>query len=433
MFRAIELIGATVVATSSLSGPPVKVSCQPSDCPAPVVPLPPSYPDGAEQPTTTVAHIASAASVDRDHLNQGTWAGSSGVSPNLIAIGCNKHDGQQAFAGGPSGGSAGRRRRTIRTWMKTIPELEPAAIRAAHGAVPAEFRDSPQYVHDGLSARLGVPVIVKLETANPIRSFKGRGTWIVVQALARESAIDAERPIVCASAGNFGQGVAYAARAVGVTALVFASRHANPGKVARMRALGAEVVQVGEDFDEARAAADAHVTANGGYLLVDGDDARISTGAAGIAVELTDAADLGALPSPAVVSVPVGNGALINGMGSWLRAVAPGCRVLGIQAEGAAAMMLSWRAGRPIDTPTVATFADGIAARVAIPAAVELMAGRIDEMRLVSDDDLLAAQAELTTELGVTVEGAAAASWAGLLAGPRPDGPAVLIITGSNV
>jgi threonine dehydratase len=96
-------------------------------------------------------------------------------------------------------------------------------------------------------------------------------------------------------------------------------------------------------------------------------------------------------------------------------------------------MTLSWRAGRPIDTEAAATYADGIAARVAIPRAVELMAGRVDEMRLVSEAELLAAQAELTATLGITVEGAAAASWAGLLAGERPPGPALVIITGSNI
>jgi threonine dehydratase len=200
-----------------------------------------------------------------------------------------------------------------------------------------------------------------------------------------------------------------------------------------MRALGAEVVEVGEDFDAARGASEAHVADVGGHLIVDGDDQRISAGAATLALEVTDAVAAGRLPTPAVVSVPVGNGALINGVGSWLRSALPACRVLGVQAEGAAAMTLSWRAGRPIDTATVATYADGIASRIAIPAAVELMTGRVDEMRMVSDDALRAAQAELTAELGITVEGAAAASWAGLLEGARPDGPAVVIVTGSNV
>jgi threonine dehydratase len=317
--------------------------------------------------------------------------------------------------------------------MLRIPELEPDAIRAARSSIDPVFLDTPQYVHEGLSARLGVPVVVKVETANPIRSFKGRGTSVVVRALAREERISPDRPIVCASAGNFGQGIAYAARALGIPAVVFASRVANAGKVARMRALGADVVQVGDDFDAAVDAARAHAARGGGALVVDGDDARIAAGAATMAIELTESGAAAGLPAPAVVSIPVGNGALVNGVGSWLRTAAPACRIVGVQAEGAAAMTLSWRAGRPIDTPSVATDADGIAARVAIPSAVAAMAGRVDEMRLVTEDAIHAAQRELTTELGITVEGAAAASWAGLLVGPRPDGPAIVILTGSNV
>jgi threonine dehydratase len=89
-----------------------------------------------------------------------------------------------------------------------IPELEPGAIRAAHGSIHPAFTGSAQYVHEGLSVRLGVPVLVKVETDNPIRSFKGRGTWLVVNALAGEGRIGPDRAVVCASAGNFGQGVA---------------------------------------------------------------------------------------------------------------------------------------------------------------------------------------------------------------------------------
>ena len=317
--------------------------------------------------------------------------------------------------------------------MLRIPELEPEAIRALVPSIHPAFRDSPQFVHDGLSDRLGVPVIVKVETVNPIRSFKGRGTSVAVRGLAAEGVIGPDTPVVCASAGNFGQGVAHAASELGLDAIVFASRRANRAKVARMRALGARVEQAGEDFDGARAAAAEYVRSQGGHLLVDGDDPRIAAGAASLAVELTDGVASGALPPPAVVSVPVGNGALINGVGSWLRAALPSCQVLGIQARGAPAMTLSWQAGRPIDTPSVDTYADGIAARVSIPAAVALMDGRVDDMRLVDDAAIHRAQDELTSALGITVEGAAAASWAGLLAGPRPEGPAVVIVTGSNV
>jgi threonine dehydratase len=315
----------------------------------------------------------------------------------------------------------------------TIPELTPGAIRAAHPWIDPAFTHSPQYVHDVLSRRLGTPVIVKVETVNPIRSFKGRGTWIAVAGLAGEGRIGPDRPVACVSAGNFGQGVAYAARALGIPAVVFTSHNANPRKIERMRALGAEVIQAGDDVDAARGASEAYAAEHPVELLVDGDDPRISTGAATLALEVTDGIAAGDLPATVIAAVPVGNGALINGVGAWLRSELPGCRVVGIQAEGASAMTLSFRAGRPIDTDAAATYADGIATRIAIPRAVELMPGRVDEMRLVSEAALHDAQAVLTDALGITVEGAAAASWAGLLAGPVPEGPALVIITGSNV
>ncbi len=316
--------------------------------------------------------------------------------------------------------------------MIAHPDLTPESIRAAHDRIAPEFTHAPQYIHAGLSKRLGVPVVVKVETVNPIRSFKGRGTWIAVHALAGEGRIGPDRPIVVESAGNFGQGIAYAARAVDAPAVVFVSRNANRGKVARMRLLGATVIETGEDFDDARAAGEAHAAEHGHTHVIDGEDARISTGAATMALELTDAVETGDLPPIAVISVPVGNGALINGVGSWMKSTAPSCQVVGVQAEGAAAMTLSWRAGRPIETDEIATYADGIASRVATPNAVAWLEGRVDDMRTVSEEALHAAQDELTLELGITVEGAAAASWAGLLAGPRPDGAAVLIVTGSN-
>jgi threonine dehydratase len=322
------------------------------------------------------------------------------------------------------------------TPLVRIAELEPYAVRAAHSSIHPAFIDSPQYLHEGLSARLGMPVIVKVETTNPIRSFKGRGTWVAIAALAKEGRIGPDRPVVCVSAGNFGQGVAFAARALGIPAVVFCSTRANPGKVARMRTLGADVQERGDDFDDARGESEAYVAAHDAELLVDGEDPRISTGAGTLALELTDAVESGVLPTLASIIVPVGNGALLNGVGAWLRAVSPATRIVGVQAAAADAMTRSWQAGRPIDTDSAATYADGIASRVAIPRAVELMAGRVDDMLTVSEDDLRAAQATLTDELGITVEGAAAASWAGALIERdrgMTSGPVVVIVTGSNV
>ena len=196
--------------------------------------------------------------------------------------------------------------------MRREADLEPGAIRAALERIDPAFTRSPQFVHETLSARLSVPVIVKIECVNPIRSFKGRGSSVAMQGLVSEGRIGPDRPVVCASAGNFGQGVAIVGRSLGVPSVVFASLRANAAKVARMRALGAEVIEVGQDFDTARAESETYAAAHDCHLLVDGDDPRISTGAATIALEVTDAVHAGALPAPSMAVVPVGNGSLIE-------------------------------------------------------------------------------------------------------------------------
>ena len=313
------------------------------------------------------------------------------------------------------------------------PELEPAAIRAAHARIPATFKGTAQLVHEGLGARAGIPIVLKVEALNPIRAFKGRGTWLAIEALAGEGRIGAGCPVVAASTGNFGQGVAFAARAFGVPAFVYADEHANPVKLDRIRAFGATVVQAGRDFDAAREAAEAFATERGAHLLVDGQDPWVATGAATIALEVTDAIELGDLPELATAYVPLGNGALLVGIGAWLRHAAPGCRIVGVAATGAPSMVRSWEAGRVVETAEAATYAEGIACRVPVPEALDMLVGRVDDLALVSEEQLHAAEAELRAMTGVTVEGAAAASWAALLADDQRAGPALVLITGSNV
>lgn len=313
------------------------------------------------------------------------------------------------------------------------PQLEADSLRVSAGRIPSVFRGSPQYVHEGLSARAGRPVIVKVETVNPIGAFKGRGTWLAIHELAGEGAIGPGRPVVAASTGNFGQGVAHAARAHEISAVVFADERANPLKVARMRSFGAEVRLAGRDFDAAREAAAAYASEHDAYLLIDGREPWIAAGVATMAIEITDAAARGDLPMPASAWIPVGNGALIIGVGAWLRHAAPACRVIGVQSDAAPSMTLSWCADRPIETPTAATYADGIASRVPVPEALDMMVGRVDDMVLVSEAEIHAAQTELTSALGITVEGAAAAGWAALLGSHEaPEGAALLVITGAN-
>jgi threonine dehydratase len=307
------------------------------------------------------------------------------------------------------------------------------AVRAAHEHVPSAFRDSPQFVSESLSAEMGVPVVVKVESINPIGCFKGRGTWLAVSELLRSDAVGERNGVVVASAGNFGQGVAYAGRQLGIPVVVFAATTANPGKVAAMRRLGAEVRLVGEDFDAAREGAAEHAAESGWHLLVDGQDPWIAIGAGTMALELTDGITAGVLPQLGSLYVPVGNGALIAGIGTWLRKAAPGMRVIGVQAAEAPAMTLSWRARAPIETPTANTVADGIAARVPVPEALELMFEVVDEMLLVDEEAIMAATAELSAALPIAVEPSVGAVWAAIRkAGPQ-DQPIGLIFTGGNV
>lgn len=311
-------------------------------------------------------------------------------------------------------------------------EVSASTIEAARSRIPSVFRDTPQYVSEPLSRELGVSVVVKVETANPIGCFKGRGTWLAVAELLARGAVGERRVLVVASAGNFGQGVAYAARAMGVPVVVYAALTANRNKVAAMRRLGAEVREAGEDFDGAREAAAAYAAEGGGELLVDGADPWIAIGAGTMACELTDAVAAGELPALRAIFVPVGNAALVNGIGTWMRQAAPQARVIGVQAAGAPAMTLSWRAGRPIETKRAETIADGIAARVPIPAALRLMLEVVDEMRLVEDPAIIAATGRMSEALPLSIEPSAAAAWAAALEHP-PAGPMALILTGGNV
>jgi threonine dehydratase len=312
-------------------------------------------------------------------------------------------------------------------------EVTADTIRSAHARIPSAFRDSPQFISEPLSEEVGVPVVVKLESANPIGSFKGRGTWLAMSELAAAGRVGEGRGVVVASAGNFGQGVAYAGRAMGIPVIVLAATTAVQSKVSAMRRLGADVRSVGEDFDAARLAAADLAADSGWHLLVDGEDPWISIGAGTIALELTDAVATCDLPVLDRFYVPVGNGALIAGVGTWLRSTAVATRVIGVQAVGAPAMALSWRERRPIETPRAETIADGIAARVPVPAALELMIAVVDEMLLVDEDQIVEATREMSLAVPTTVEPAAGAAWAAVREAGSQAGAIGLLVTGGNV
>lgn len=279
------------------------------------------------------------------------------------------------------------------------------AIARAAQDIAAVFRGTPQFEADALGSRLGARVLLKVETVNPIRSFKGRGTDFFLRGLD-----PLPQRLVTASAGNFGQGLAWAARARGVALDVFAAESANARKVARMRDLGATVHLVGRDLDDAKAHAREHARRDGIPFVEDGREPPIAEGAGSIAVELL------AWPEPiAAALIPLGNGALLGGMGTWIRHASPSTRVIGVCAAGAPAMRDSLRAGRPIETQTADTIADGIAVRVPIPEALAYLAPVVDDVVLVSDDALREAMTLLVDETGLVGEAAGVAGLAALI------------------
>jgi len=295
------------------------------------------------------------------------------------------------------------------------------------------FLNTPQFQSDGLSARDKHAVVVKVETVNPVRSFKGRGAWLAVRELIASGEADAQHGIVVASSGNFGQAIAYAGHAHQIPVTVFVDGNANPVKVARTRGFGAAVVLIGRDFDEAHEHARKRARETGQTLVTDGRETAFAVGAGTIALEVTQAIGAGRVPPIDTAYLPVGNGALIVGVGTWLRHASPSTRVVGVQAEGAPSMTLSWRAGRPIETERADTAAEGLATRVPVPEAVQAMKSVVDEMVLVSEAAFLEAQHDLTSELGVLVESAGAAAWAACVADPASRSSSLVIITGSNV
>jgi threonine dehydratase len=244
-----------------------------------------------------------------------------------------------------------------------------------------------------------VTTLLKVESVNPIRSFKGRGADYLLDRLGRPPS-----GLVCASAGNFGQGMAYAARKRGVKLTVFAAVSANAFKVERMRALGAEVVLEGQDFDEAKDGALRHAATSGSLYVEDGLLGPIAEGAGTIAVELTRLDQ----PVDACI-VPLGNGSLINGMGTWFKRYSPATRVIAVCPAGSPAMEMSWRASRPVSTDTIDTIADGIAVRVPVMEALEIMRTAVDEVMLVTDGDIIEAMRWLHRDAGLVVEPAGAA------------------------
>lgn len=297
-------------------------------------------------------------------------------------------------------------------------------IARAAQLIDPVFLNTPQYLSEPLAAELGLRLLTKIETLNPLRAFKGRGADYFVRLLPDAS------PLVAASAGNFGQALAWSCRARGIPLTVFAAEKANPLKVSRMRDLGATVRLEGADFDDAKARARAHARDRQQHFVEDGRDPAITEGAGTIAIELLR------WPEPLdAVLVPLGNGALVNGIGTWLKANSPKTRIIAVAAAGAPAMELSWRAGKPMETEKVDTIADGIGVRVPVPEALDDMRHAVDDVVLVNDETILKAMRLVWGTMGVMLEPAGAAGVAAALTHRNQLGKGVVAtaLCGGNV
>jgi threonine dehydratase len=298
--------------------------------------------------------------------------------------------------------------------------------RDAVGSIDPVFLDTPQYESVPLSDALGCSVVVKVETLNPVRSFKGRGTEVVMASLVRERRYSSA---VCASAGNLGQALAYSGARRGIPVTVFAAASANPLKVDRMRSLGATVHLEGQDIELPRVLARAHADAEGAYLVEDSLDVATCEGAATIGLELVDAVDLD------VVLVALGGGALASGVGYVIHELSPRTEVIAIQPTGAPAMALSWRKRAVVSTDTIDTIADGVAGRHPIPEVLDDLLDVVDDVILVDDHTIKQGMRHLFDHTGLVVEPSAALGVAAVLEDPeRFRGRRVgTIICGSNI
>lgn len=277
-------------------------------------------------------------------------------------------------------------------------------MRAAADVIDPVFLRTPQYHADSMSRLLGTKILVKVETANPIRSFKGRGAEFLA------SKISARARLITASAGNFGQAMAYACARRGIELTVYATVNANALKLERMRALGATVVLHGDDFDAAKMEAKCVAAATGVRMVEDGYEPATGEGAGTIGMELANARE-----EIDAVLLPLGNGALACGVGRYLKHARPKVRIVAVQSAGAPAMIESWRQKRVVTFDSMATIADGIGVRIPIPECVRDMEGIVDDGLFVQDVSLIEAMRRAHDHLGIVLEPSGAAGLAAIL------------------
>lgn len=306
-----------------------------------------------------------------------------------------------------------------------LARIELARVRCA-GTL---FQATPLVRMPGLERAVGSPspLFLKLETLQTVGSFKIRGAAAKMLALAPEELAEG---VVAASAGNHSQGVAVAARHLGVKARIVMPRNAPQSKVESTRRHGAEVILHGDSYDQAEECALALRDAEGGTFVHAFDDWDVMAGQGTIGLEILED-----LPATTTVLCPVGGGGLVSGVAAAIKALRPDVRVIGVQSSSASSACASFRSGRRTRLAPGGTIADGIKVGLVGALCLQAIRANVDEMHVVTDDELCCAMLAIEAEANLVAEPAAAAPLAAVMAGRvrLGAGPVVSILTGANV
>ena len=304
----------------------------------------------------------------------------------------------------------------------TLEDIRSAATRLAGVADHTPLVPSPF-----MSARMDREVLLKLENMQPIGAFKIRGALNAIANLP-----DDARGVTCCSTGNHGRGVAYAAQARGLRAVICMSELVPQAKVDGIRALGAEVRITGRSQDEAEIEAARLVVEEGLINVSPFDDADVIAGQGTIGLEL-----LGARPDLSAIVVPLSGGGLAGGIALAAKALNPGIRVIGVSMDRGAAMYASIRAGHPIAVTEVPSLADSLGGGIgeANRLTLSICTAHLDETHLVTEEEIYHAMQVLYWEDRIVAEGSCAVTIAAMLSGALdlPEGPVAAIITGRNL
>ena len=259
---------------------------------------------------------------------------------------------------------------------------------------------TPMHSYTAINDLIGTAVFIKHENHQPTCAFKVRGGVNLVSQLSEE---ERRRGVISASTGNHGQSVAFAAQLFGVKARIVVPEGANPGKVASMRGMNAEVIFHGARFDEARLHCEELARTNGYRYIHSGNEPMLIAGVATEALEMLEDE-----PALDVIIVPIGGGSGAAGVCLASRAIKPGLEVIGVQSESSPAAYESWRQKRLVEAPD-RTIAEGLATGTAFSLPQQMMWEMLNRFELVTDDNIQQAMIWMIERAHTLAEGAAAA------------------------